>query len=81
MKKISLIVVLSGIGTAVLAAQQEAKAVTIPEPGIGLSVTEILVLTLLVFALVLLLVSVVLFKAFKVMAKEQLHPTDRKSVV
>ncbi|WP_233165877.1 cbb3-type cytochrome c oxidase N-terminal domain-containing protein [Pedobacter sp. ASV12] len=81
MKKISLIVVLSGIGTAVLAAQQEAKAVTIPEPGIGLSVTEILVLTLLVFALVLLLVSVVLFKAFKVMAKEQLHPTPYKKYI
>lgn len=81
MKKISLLFLLLGTHAVVFASAKEAVAPVIHEPSIGLSITEILVLTLLVFALILLLVSVVLFKAFKVMAKEQLHPTPYQKYV
>ncbi len=45
-----------------------------PDPGIGLNTTEVLVISLLIFAAALLLVSVVLFKAFKVFYQERNNP-------
>jgi cytochrome c oxidase cbb3-type subunit 3 len=57
------------------AEQKTAEAIVPSQPGLGLSQTEILIILLLLFALVLLFVSLTLLNAFKVMYQEQLNPT------
>ncbi|RZK50786.1 MAG: c-type cytochrome [Pedobacter sp.] len=77
MKKYNLILTLSllvGLWQPTLTFAQGTEYVT-PDATIGLSTTEVLVISLLVFALALLLVSVVLFKAFKVFYQERNNPS------
>jgi cytochrome c oxidase cbb3-type subunit 3 len=61
-----------------MAGAQEKAAPVIPQPSIGLSTTELLIIALLVFSAVLLLVTITIFKAFKVMLKVQADPTAFK---
>lgn len=63
------------------AQTEEVTEIVIPEPGLGLSTTEILIVALLLFAVVLLVVSIVLYNAFKVMLKEQSNPTPYQKYV
>ena len=75
MKKIKLIISLLFLSCGAFAQTTTAPAkLVIPEPSIGVSTTEMLIIALLFFAVVLLLVSVTLFNAFKVMLKEQKDP-------
>jgi len=75
MKKINLIMALALLSFSALAntAEPEAAA-TVPASGAGLSVTEVLIIALLFFAVVLLLVTVILYNAFKVFIKERNNP-------
>lgn len=66
---------------SVFAKAEEAVAPVVHEPSIGLSTTELLIIALLIFAVVLLFVSTMLFRAFKVMYKEKLNPTPYQKYV
>ena len=81
MKKIKLAILLLFITSTVFAQTEESVPVIIPEPSLGLSTTEILIVALLLFAVVLLVVSIILFNAFKVMLKEQTNPTPYKKYI
>lgn len=78
MKKIKLAILLLLLSATAFAQTEEAVEVVIPEPSLGLSTTELLIVALLIFAVVLLVVSIILFNAFKVMLKEQSNPTPYK---
>lgn len=76
MKKIKLLFLfLFSSITAFAADEKAAETVTPAQAGLGLNQSEILIIILLVFAVVLLVVSVTLLNAFKVMYQEQLNPT------
>jgi len=76
MKKIKLLLLFLFISITAFAADEKAAApVTPAQAGLGLNQSEILIIILLVFAVVLLVVSVTLLNAFKVMYQEQLNPT------
>jgi cytochrome c oxidase cbb3-type subunit 3 len=76
MKKISLIalVFLAGI-VNVLAAEAEVAALPTPEPGLGISSIELLIVLAFVFVCLMLLVASSLLNASKVMYAEQTNPT------
>lgn len=75
MKKINIILSLLFLSWGAFAqTTSEPAKIVIPEPSIGLSITELLIIALLFFAVVLLVVAVTLFNAFKVMLKEQQDP-------
>lgn len=76
MKKFNLVII-STFGSTVAFAQEKAPAV-IPDPSIGLSVTEVLVISLLIFAIALLGVTIVLYNAFKLIFKEREQLTPFK---
>lgn len=78
MKKIKSVILLLFLSVTSFAQTQEAAQIVIPEPSLGLSTSEILIVALLLFAVVLLVVSIILFNAFKVMLKEQSNPTPYK---
>lgn len=80
MKKTNLSILFLVLSYGIVNAQESAPQV-IPEPSIGLSTTELLVIALLVFALVLLIAAISLFSAFKQMYKEQTHPTPYQKPV
>jgi cytochrome c oxidase cbb3-type subunit 3 len=78
MKKVSLFIMF--VMTSLAAFSQEAALaddgrVVIPEPSIGLSTTELLIVALLIFAVILLFVSITLYNSFKVIYNEQKNPT------
>ena len=75
MKKISLSTLFVLISAATFAQTEESTAPVIAEPSLGLTTTELIIVALLLFALVLLVVSIILFNAFKVMLKERANPT------
>ena len=81
MKKINLLLSLILLGFSVNAQTEEVAKLVIPEPSIGLSTTELLIVALLFFAVVLLVVSITLYNAFKVMLNEQKNPTPYKKYV
>lgn len=84
MKKISLTLSILFLSVSVFANAEEPFTPNIPEPGIGLSITELLIIALLFFAVLLLIVSNMLFKAFKVMYDDKLNlgkPTVSETVV
>jgi cytochrome c oxidase cbb3-type subunit 3 len=82
MKKIKLLLLSLLISVAAFAADDKAAQTIIPsQPGLGLSQSELLIIVLLVFAIVLLFVSVTLLKAFKVMYQEHLNPTPYTGAV
>ncbi|MNI34017.1 Cbb3-type cytochrome c oxidase subunit CcoP2 [compost metagenome] len=77
MKKfnITLLLILPAI-TALAADEQVAPVEVSSDPSLlGLSQAETLLLIMLLFVLVLLVVSITLLNAFKVMYREQLNPT------
>lgn len=74
MKKIKLTTISTLFGSAVFAADEKIVAVGSSAPGLGLSQSDLLIVISLVFAFVLLFVSVTLLNAFKVMYWEQLNP-------
>lgn len=77
MKKIKLLSFSLLLSSAAYAAEEKAvEAIAPSQPGLGLSQSELLIVLLLLFALVLLFVSVTLLNAFKVMYQEQLNPTQ-----
>ncbi|MET4082859.1 cytochrome c oxidase cbb3-type subunit 3 [Pedobacter sp. UYP30] len=71
--KLSMLLVLPSIGA--FAADVAPVAAASAEPSVGLNSTEMLIVILLVFTVVLLVVSVALLNAFKVLYQEQLNPT------
>ena len=77
MKKFNITLLLLLPAIATLAADDKAEAATVSsEPSLlGLSQAETLLLIMLLFVLVLLVVSITLLNAFKVMYREQLNPT------
>ncbi|RZK19256.1 MAG: c-type cytochrome [Pedobacter sp.] len=75
MKKINLTILFSALSLSVFATDEKAVAVMPSSPGLGLSQTNLLIVILLIFAFVLLFVSITLLNAFKVMYREQLNPT------
>ncbi|SDC20325.1 cbb3-type cytochrome c oxidase N-terminal domain-containing protein [Pedobacter soli] len=77
MKKLNITLLLLLPAMAALAADDKAEAATVSsEPSLlGLSQAETLLLIMLLFVLVLLVVSITLLNAFKVMYREQLNPT------
>jgi cytochrome c oxidase cbb3-type subunit 3 len=83
MKKFSLLTLL--LATALGAFAQETTAstaeatVVIPEPSLGISTTELLIITLLIFSIILLFVAITLYKSFKVIYQEHLNPTPYKT--
>jgi len=77
MKKINITLLLLLPAITLLAANEQVAAAEISsEPSLlGLSQAETLLLIMLLFVLVLLVVSITLLNAFKVMYREQLNPT------
>lgn len=75
MKKINLSLLLLFLSIAASAAEEGAAVVATPEPGVGINSTEMLIVMLFVFTAILLVVSVALLHAFKVMYQEQVNPT------
>lgn len=77
MKKINLLVLLLFMQFFAFAADEKTiKATARPSaPTLGLTQSELLILVLLFFAVVLVFVSLTLLNAFKVMYREQLNPT------
>lgn len=57
------------------AAKAEETAVVIPEPSLGISTTELLIITLLIFSIILLFVAITLYNSFKVIYQERENPT------
>lgn len=80
MKKINLLLLFLSLSATTFAQTEESAAPVIAEPGLGLSTTELIVIALLLFAIVLLLVSIILFNAFKVMLRERANPTPFQKV-
>ncbi|RZK90839.1 MAG: c-type cytochrome [Pedobacter sp.] len=62
------------LGLGAFAQAEEVVAPTAPASSFGLSTTEVLIIALLLFAVVLLIVSITLFNAFKIMLKEKANP-------
>lgn len=61
-------------------AQEAATAAPVAAPASsGLSTTELLIITLLVFSIILLFVAITLYNSFKVMYRERLNPTPYKT--
>ncbi|WP_316801618.1 cbb3-type cytochrome c oxidase N-terminal domain-containing protein [Pedobacter frigidisoli] len=81
MKKLKLSIILTFSTIGAFAADEQTIAKVPSAPGLGLSQTDMLIVILLVFAFVLLVVSVTLLNAFKVMYREQLNPTPYLSPV
>ncbi|MFN0256439.1 cbb3-type cytochrome c oxidase N-terminal domain-containing protein [Pedobacter ureilyticus] len=84
MKKFSLLMML--LATAFVSFAQEGVAATeeetkvvIPEPSLGITTTELLIITLLVFSIILLFVAITLYKSFRVIYQERLNPTPYKT--
>ncbi|GGE70107.1 cytochrome c oxidase cbb3-type subunit 3 [Pedobacter psychrotolerans] len=77
MKKISLFISLLFSQVLAFAADEKtiAENVKPSAPSLGLTQSELLIVILLLFAVVLVFVSLTLLNAFKVMYKEQLNPT------
>lgn len=75
MKKLKLSILLLALSAATFAADVAPAPVVSAEPGLGLSSSDLLVVILLLFTVVLLFVSLALLNAFKVLYKEQLNPT------
>lgn len=73
MKKINLTLAILFFSTSIFARAEEPFTPTIPEPGIGLSTTEVLIIVLFLFVTVLLFVSITLLKAFKAMYEAKLN--------
>lgn len=61
------------------AAATEETAVVIPEPSLGIGTTELLIITLLVFSIILLFVAITLYRSFKVIYQERINPTPYKT--
>ena len=83
MKKFSLLMMVLTATVSVFAqeaatATEEAPA-TIPNPSLGLSTTELLIITLLIFSVILLFVAFTLYNSFKVIYQERLNPTPFKT--
>lgn len=76
--KLSLLILLWSIGVV---NAQEITIPIIPEPSIGLNTTELLVIALLLFAIILLVVAVTLFNTFKLIYKEQVAPEPYKKPI
>jgi cytochrome c oxidase cbb3-type subunit 3 len=85
MKKFSLalffgLLALSSFAQANAAAATSAEAgPVIPEPSLGVSTTELLIITLLVFSIILLFVAITLYNSFKVIYQERINPTPFKT--
>ncbi len=78
MKKVSLFTMFLMAAFASFAqdaATTDEGRPVIPEPSIGLSTAELLIVALLIFALILLFVSITLYNSFKVIYNEQKNPT------
>lgn len=77
MKKINLLTLLLFMQFFAFAAgEKTVEAVAMPSaPTLGLTQSELMILILLLFAVVLVFVSLTLLSAFKVMYREQLNPT------
>lgn len=79
MKKINLSILFILASIIAFAVDEKATAVVAPvapvAPGFSLSSSELLILILLVFVVILLYVSITLQNAFKVMYNEQVKPT------
>lgn len=75
MKKFSLFILFITLTTICFGADEKVVEVIPSSPGLGVSQANLLIIILLVFAFVLLFVSITLLNAFKVMYREQLHPT------
>lgn len=76
MKKINLAIIFSALSLSVFAAEEKVVTVMPSSPGLGLRQTSLLIIMLLIFAFILLFVSITLLNAFKVMYREQLNPTS-----
>lgn len=81
MKKINLSILFLLLSATTFAQTEESTAPVIAEPSLGLSTTELIIVALLLFAVVLLIVSIILFNAFKVMLKERANPTPYQKAV
>jgi cytochrome c oxidase cbb3-type subunit 3 len=84
MKKLKLLTIFflmatASFGQTAAVAEKEAK-VEIPPPSIGISTTELLILTLLVFSIILLFVAITLYNSFKVIYQERLNPTPYQKI-
>jgi len=78
MKKLNLTFGILMVSMQVFASAAEKVTPVIANPSIGLSTTEVLIIALLLFSAVLLLVTIILFNAFKVMIKVQADPSPFK---
>lgn len=76
MKKINI----TWIFLLTLFVQDASAAENIPASGTGLSTSELLIIVLLIFAAILLLVSITLYNSFKVIYREKKNPTPYKTV-
>jgi len=76
MKKINTLIILLFLSLSGFAADDKAPAIAEQAaPGLGLTQSELLIVIMLVFMLVLLFVSVTLLNAFKVLYNERQNPT------
>lgn len=81
MKKINLSILFLFLSASTFAQTEESTAPVIAEPSLGLNTTELIIIALLLFAVVLLVVSIILFNAFKVMLKERANPSPYQKFV
>ncbi|WP_461485725.1 cbb3-type cytochrome c oxidase N-terminal domain-containing protein, partial [Pedobacter sp.] len=83
MKKFSLLMMVLTATVSVFAQEAatatEEAAATIPNPSLGLSTTELLIVTLLIFSVILLFVAFTLYNSFKVIYQERINPTPFKT--
>lgn len=56
----------------------EETAVVIPEPSLGLTTMELLIVASLIFSIILLVVAITLYNSLKVIYNERLNPTPYK---
>ena len=76
MKKFSLLIMFLAPALSFAQADAtEAAPIVIPEPSLGLTTAELLIIALLIFSVILLFVSITLYNSLKVIYKERLDPT------
>lgn len=75
MKKISLTFTILLISLQAFSAAKADVAAVIPEPSIGLSSSELLIIALLLFGVASLFAAIVILNALKAMVKERMNPT------
>ena len=81
MKKFSLLAIFLTPALGFAQAVAEEAPVIVPEPSLGLTTSELVVVASLIFAILLLVVAITLYNSLKVLYNERLNPTPYQKYV